>query len=169
MSTSGRKAGRIMVAASCCSSWDEYVAGAVMTYFPNKTKDPNIDGTITLPFNVKCEAFSLSDGRQMDPCESCVTLFALTNINPNPDVKIKNPGNCAEVESLSNLFKSERQVKEQATADRQTEIRQKCLEDVLAHLKSLLNNKDVKKDEDVKKVEEFIWDGQFYTPQRASL
>lgn len=167
MSTSGRIAGRIMVAASCCSSWDEYVAGAVMTYFPKKTKDPNIDGTIKLPKNVRCEAFSLSDGRQMDPCKPCDILFSLsmTNIEPNAKVKIKNPGNCAEVESLSNLFKCERQVKEQTPSYRQTglwpDIRQTCLENVLAHLKSLLNLENVKG--------VFTWDDQFYIPQRASL
>ncbi|XP_030597755.1 uncharacterized protein LOC115788738 [Archocentrus centrarchus] len=165
MSTSGREAGRIMVAASCCSAWDEYVAGAVMTYFPNKHKNMDIDGTIRLPENVRCEAFSLSDGRKMPPCRSCVTLFSLpmnntgnTNINPNADIGKHAYGNCAEVESLSNLFKSNRRVKQRArpASESWTEMdKDKKKKDVLTHLRSLLN------------IVSFRWDTKFYSPQRA--
>ncbi|XP_030597691.1 uncharacterized protein LOC115788695 [Archocentrus centrarchus] len=154
MSTSGRDAGRIMVAASCCSAWDEYVAGAVMTYFPNKHK--NIDGTIRLPENVRCEAFSLSDPKAMPPCRSCVTLFSLPMNNTDTG---KYPyGNCAEVESLSNLFKSNRRVKQRArpASESWTEMnKDKRKRVVLKELKRLLDTVD------------FKWDENFYEPKSA--
>ncbi|XP_039679227.1 uncharacterized protein LOC120573515 isoform X3 [Perca fluviatilis] len=59
MSTAGRIPGRIMVAASCLSSWDRYVAGAVMTYYLNNANIPDFDGIIRLPENVRCEAFNI--------------------------------------------------------------------------------------------------------------
>ncbi|XP_062291439.1 uncharacterized protein LOC133995945 [Scomber scombrus] len=47
MSTAGQEAGQIVIAASCCSIWDDYVAGAVMTYYPEKVKKPYFDGTVS--------------------------------------------------------------------------------------------------------------------------
>lgn len=159
MSTSGKRAREIMIAASCYNSWDECVAGAVMTYFPDNTKNPNIDRTIKLPKNVRCEAFSLSDGRKMDPCNSCDTLFSLSmtnasNVNIEPDLHAKTSypyGNCAEVESLSNLFKSETHVKEQAqpTSESWAGMKDRCLQ--------ILQNRL-----DVQNV--FTWDRKFYNP-----
>lgn len=113
MSTSTRDAREIMVAVSCCHEWDEYVAGAVMTYFPNKKKNKSkdrkteIDGTIRLPENVKCRAFSLLDGKVKPPCQSCANLFSLKTST----IEKWPYGNCAESESLSNLFKNEARVK----------------------------------------------------------
>lgn len=61
MSTSNKDTRRIMVVVSCCHEWDEYVAGAEMTYFPKKKKsNVKTDGTIRLPENVKCRAFTVA-------------------------------------------------------------------------------------------------------------
>ncbi|GLD57958.1 uncharacterized protein AKAME5_001012000 [Lates japonicus] len=53
MSTSGRRPGQIIAAASCLSAWDSHVADAVMTYYPDKTKKSYFDGTIRLPNNIR--------------------------------------------------------------------------------------------------------------------
>lgn len=163
MSTSGSLAGKIMVAASCCSSWHDYVAGAVMTYIPNKAKDPNIGGTIKLPENMRCEAFSLSNGRKMPPCKSCRTLFSLPMTNTLNDDSTSEQGypigNCAEVESLSNLFKGQRKDKkkiEVQPASESWENDEKILKNVEPYLNSLLNLEEVKK--------VFKWDKTFYSP-----
>lgn len=152
MSTAGRNPGRIMIAASCLSAWDSYVAGAVMTYYPKKEKKPYFDGTIKLPEQVRCQAFSLSQGRKMSPCRSCGNLFGLTTSE-----KQEWPyGNCAEVESVSNLLKNESEVKEQArpTSETWTEAnRQKAKESVLKELNASL------------RMLKFKWDNNFYTPQ----
>ncbi|XP_031584929.1 uncharacterized protein LOC116311856 isoform X1 [Oreochromis aureus] len=113
MSTSNKDARGIMVAVSCCHEWDEYVAGAVMTYFPNRKKNKRkdkteIDGTIKLPRSVMCRAFSLLNGEEMLPCKSCATLFSLETT----ENQVWPYGNCAEPECLSNLFKNEAQVKD---------------------------------------------------------
>ncbi|XP_076611178.1 uncharacterized protein LOC143335546 [Chaetodon auriga] len=152
MSTSGRNPGRIMIAASCLSTWETYVAGAVMTYYPKKEKKAYFDGTIKLPEQVRCQAFSLSQGRPMPPCRSCGNLFGLKTSE-----KQEWPyGNCAEAESVSNLLKNEREVKEQArpTSETCTEAnRQEAKKSVLKELTATL------------RMLEFKWDNNFYTPQ----
>ncbi|XP_034096608.1 uncharacterized protein LOC117562815 isoform X2 [Gymnodraco acuticeps] len=112
MSTSSKVSRKIMIAASCLpGSWDSYVAGAVMTFNQNMSKKPYFDGTIKLPQPVTCQAFSLhGGGAPMDPCKSCVELFGLGG----HDTKRFPYGNCAEVESVSDLFKNDTGVKEQA-------------------------------------------------------
>ncbi len=152
MSTSGPVPGRIMVAASCLSSWDSYVAGAVMTYYPKKEKKPYFDGTIKLPEQVRCQAFSLSDGKKMPPCRSCGNLFGLTT----SEKKEWPYGNCAEAESVSNLLKNEEGVKEQARPTSPSctaENRKRAEESVFKELNGFLN------------MLKFKWDKQFYTPQ----
>ncbi|KAF1380988.1 hypothetical protein PFLUV_G00169770 [Perca fluviatilis] len=159
MSTAGRDPGRIMVAASCLSSWDKYVAGAVMTYYPNNVKKRYLDGTIKrcfdgtirLPENVRCEAFNILQGTPLPPCRSCRNLFFKTD-----EKKEWAYGNCAEVESLSNLFKNVEEVKEQARptlANNTEENRRRAEESVKKELRRLLKEK------------KFIWDGEFFTPQ----
>ncbi|XP_074470329.1 uncharacterized protein LOC141754847 [Sebastes fasciatus] len=137
MSTSGRDPGRIMVAASCLSSWDSKVADAVMTYKSNKTKRKYFDGTIKLPKHVRCQAFNLSDGEVKSPCSSCGNLFGLKTSK----TKWSAYGNCAEAESLSNLLKNDETVREQVrpTSDTCTdENRETVKKSVLTELKSLL-------------------------------
>ncbi|XP_070702624.1 uncharacterized protein [Pempheris klunzingeri] len=153
MSTSGSLPGRIVVAASCLSNWETYVAGAVMTYYPKKEKKTYFDGTIKLPAYVRCQALRLSDRGPMPPCRSCGNLFGLKT----SEHKEWSYGNCAEVESLSNLLKSENEVREQArpTSDTYTEKNLKrARESVMKELTGLV------------KTVQFRWDGEFYTPQR---
>lgn len=152
MSTAGRNPGRILVAASCLSIWDSYVAGAVMTYCAKNEKKTYFDGTIKLPEYVRCQAFSLSQGSEMLPCKSCANLFGFTESGP----KEWPYGNCAEAESVSNLLKNEREVKENArpTSETCTEAnRQRAKESVLKELTDCL------------RMLKFNWDQTFYTPQ----
>lgn len=154
MSTSGRNPGRVMVAASCLSTWDSYVAGAVMTYYPKTEKKSYFDGTIKLPEFVRCQAFSLSQDIEMPPCRSCGNLFGL----PTSETHEWPYGNCAEVESVSNLLKNERDVKERARPSSPTctdANRQKAKESVLKELTDSL------------RMLKFKWDKKFYTPQGA--
>lgn len=151
MSTS---ANWIVIAASCLSNWDEYVAGAVMTFYPNKQKKPYFDGTIKLPGQVRCQAFSLND--KLDPilpCKSCASLFGF----PVSGEDAWTHGNCAENESISKLLKHEQQVKEQAqpTSPTYTEAnKRKAKEQVLEVLKKCLDNPKRK----------IQWDGTYYSP-----
>ncbi|TNN54891.1 hypothetical protein EYF80_034921 [Liparis tanakae] len=92
MSAPGRLPREIMIAASCLGTWDRYVAGAVMTYFPSKKKD--FEGTIQLPKRVRCQVFNLRRNESMLPCGSCGNLFGLTPCEKKEWVY----GNCAEVE-----------------------------------------------------------------------
>lgn len=152
MSTSGPNPGRIIVAAACLSNWDSYVAGAVMTYNSKKEKKEYFDGTITLPKSVRCQAFSLSDGEPMPPCRSCGNLFGLKT----SEKKEWAYGNCAEVESLSNLLKNEKEVREQVqtkpdmcTDDKRERARQSVIKELTDCLRML----------------RFKWDKNFYTPK----
>ncbi|XP_054462567.1 uncharacterized protein LOC129097683 [Anoplopoma fimbria] len=143
---------RIMYAASCLGGWDSYVAGAVMTYLPKKKKKPDFDGTIVLPSNVRCHAFSLSDGKVKSPCRSCGNLFGLTT----SEIAVNEYGNCAEVESLSNLFKNVVDVKEQArpTSEKYSDLKRAKVEKLVrTDLRNWLLHKG------------FPWDQNFYTPQ----
>lgn len=157
MSTSGPNSGRIITAASCLSTWDSYVAGAVMTYYPENSitqKKTYFDGTIIVPNTVKCEAFSLSLKKQMLPCQSCANLFGFSIFDP----KVWPYGNCAEAESLSNLFKNENKVKDQAqpTSETYNEINMQRAEvSVRRELENIL------------RMVHFTWDQTFYTPQGA--
>ncbi|XP_040909819.1 uncharacterized protein LOC121192283 [Toxotes jaculatrix] len=152
MSTDGPNPGRIVIAASCLSTWDDYVAGAVMTYYPKKIKKEYFDGTIKLPQNSRCQAFSLSKGGQMPPCRSCGNLFGL-----HTDEKREwDYGNCAEAESVSNLLKHEEEVKNKSKPMSPTctpENRQRAKEDVLTTLRSVLSTVRFK-----------TWDNTFYNP-----
>lgn len=161
MSTSNKDARGIMVAVSCCHEWDEYVAGAVMTYFPNKKKikskdkKKEINGTIRLPENVKCRAFSLLNGKEMPPCKSCATLFSLKTTENQEWPH----GNCAEAESLSNLLKKEARVKDRVelqTPELWTaENKEVAKKTILTILKNLLKKTD------------FKWDMLVYTPHKS--
>jgi len=149
MSTKGRPAGQIIVAASCFSYWDDYVADAVMTYCPNKKKKPYFDRTIQLPAEVTCQAYNIRSGNQMNPCRSCGNLFGLQT----PEEKDWPYGNCAEVESVSNLLKNENRIRENVQP-RPEENRQRAKDQVLRHLRNLLKNEVM-----------FKWDDVFYTPE----
>ncbi|XP_030267249.1 uncharacterized protein LOC115578431 [Sparus aurata] len=156
MSTSDRIPGEIIVAASCCKKWDSYVADAVMTYYSRdkkKQKKSYFDGTIKLPEQVRCKAFSLTDGTLMAPCRSCGNMFGLTT----SETKEWPYGNCAEAESLSNLLKNENETREQVQQPSDTctpANRQKAVENVKKLLKEHVNMQQFKR-----------WDGDFYTPQ----
>nr|XP_046273042.1 uncharacterized protein LOC124074311 isoform X1 [Scatophagus argus]XP_046273043.1 uncharacterized protein LOC124074311 isoform X1 [Scatophagus argus] len=154
MSTFGPMPGRIVTAASCLSYWDSCVAGAVMTYDFKKIKKTYFDGTIQLPENsVRCEAFSISRGTQMPPCRSCGNLFGLTT----SEERQWPYGNCAEVESVSNLLKNETELKEQVrpTSETSTDVNRREAEESVR--KELMN---------CLKTVEFKWDECFYTPKK---
>ncbi|KAF6737118.1 hypothetical protein FQA47_019723 [Oryzias melastigma] len=149
MSTRGRSAGEILVAASCFSNWHRSVSDAVMTYYPDKQKKSYFSRNMQLPPDVKCEVFNISEGRPMDLCRSCSDLFGL-------DTTVKKRwgyGHCAEAESLSNLFKGEprviEQLKPEVNANKGNRMKAKMR--VLNHLKQQL-----------KKFDTFKWDGKFY-------
>lgn len=152
MSTTGANPGKIAIAASCCSVWDDYVASAVITYYPEKVKKPYFDGTIKIPEKVRCEAFNIKNGADLPPCRSCGNLFGLTT----EERKEWPYGHCAEVESVSNLLKNEAEVKRKAqpTSPTYTEENRKTAQDnVLNVLKKVLN------------MVHFKWSGEFYNPQ----
>ncbi|XP_037651981.1 uncharacterized protein LOC119503971 [Sebastes umbrosus] len=140
MSTSGCNPRRIMIAASCLSSWDSKVADAVMTYYPNKTKNPDFDGTIKLPQHVRCQAYDICPIKEKPPCKSCGNLFGLGT----SEKKEWPYGNCAEAESLSNLLKDDERVREQVQPTSETctdKNREKVKKSVLTELKRLLGKK----------------------------
>ncbi|KAM3596884.1 uncharacterized protein V6R79_022106 [Siganus canaliculatus] len=160
MSTSGRCAGRIIVAASCLSgTWDGNVADAVMTYYPihnittkKNPKNPHFDGTITLPEQVQCQTFRISDVQEMAPCRSCKDMFGLMTT----ETRGWAHGNCAEVESLSNLLKHEPEVRRQVrqrhiTEERRNRVQADIQRELCRYLREL----------------RFNWDQTFYTPQAA--
>ncbi|XP_056270815.1 uncharacterized protein LOC130193979 [Pseudoliparis swirei] len=152
-SAPGRLPRKIMIAASCLGYWDRYVAGAVMTYFPSKQKD--FEGTIQLPECVRCQAFSLWRNKHMLPCGSCGNLFGLKPCEEKEWVY----GNCAEVESLSNLFKHVDDVKvsAQPTSRMYSDGAMLKLEGrVRKDLTNWLKGR------------EFKWKNTFYIPQRVS-
>ncbi|XP_050921486.1 uncharacterized protein LOC108900371 isoform X3 [Lates calcarifer] len=132
---------RILVAAACCSAWDEYVSDAVMTYYPDTVRKQYFDGTIKLPKGVRCDAFDLSDLDDKDPCKLCRNLFSLQVRTQIEEGEISWPyGNCAEAESLSNLLKNEKEVKEKTQQKSyNSEDRQRAKDSVLDELKTLLS------------------------------
>ncbi|XP_026202607.1 uncharacterized protein LOC113155078 [Anabas testudineus] len=149
MSTSGSIPGQIVVAASCYSYWDSCVADAVMTYYPNTIKKNYFDGTIRLPETIRCQAFRLSDRTEILPCVKCGNLFGLRSSGVNKWAY----GNCAEVESVSNLVKNEREIKERVRPTSETltdENRKRVKRSVMNRLKGLL--RDVG----------FTWDNKVY-------
>ncbi|GAA6231826.1 uncharacterized protein LOC108900371 isoform X2 [Lates japonicus] len=160
MSATGYHPRRILVAAACCSAWDDYVSDAVMTYYPNTVKKSYFDGTIKLPEGVRCDAFNLSNGDDKNPCMLCRDLFGL-QVKEGKKQGVKESevlwpyGNCAEAESLSNLLKKEKEVKENTQQKlHNPEDRQTAKDSVLAELIRLLD-----------KVKFDTWDNDFYTPQ----
>ncbi|XP_026205377.1 uncharacterized protein LOC113155081 isoform X2 [Anabas testudineus] len=154
MSTTGPNPGKIVIAASCCSVWDDYVAGAVMTYYPEKVKKPYFDGTINLPDKVSCEAFNIKNLSPLPPCKSCGNLFGLKT----SATREWPYGNCAEVESVSNMLKVEEEVKRKAKPTSPTytpENRAKAKDSLMKVLKKVLN------------MVHFKWSGEFYIPQNT--
>ncbi|XP_043994987.1 uncharacterized protein LOC122843916 [Gambusia affinis] len=153
MSTTGRPAGQILVAASCLNFWEEHVADAVMSYYPKKSRKTYFDVTIQLPADVRCEAFNLGSRDAISPCLSCKNMFGLDTTETQPWAC----GNCAEVESLSNLLKLEKEVRErvQRNGNWTEENKTRAKRAVMNHLRNKL--KEVP----------FEWDKQFYTAQRA--
>ncbi|XP_038156296.1 uncharacterized protein LOC119793278 [Cyprinodon tularosa] len=154
MSTTGPNAGRIVIAASCLSSyWDEYVAGAVMTYYPQKKKKSYFDGTFELHGDATCTAYSIKNGSEMDPCKSCGNLFGLKTTCE----KEWPYGNCAEAESLSNLFRNDAEVKRKSrpTSDTCTpENRERAKDDTRRELTNTLQRVN------------FRWNGKYYSDKR---
>ncbi|KAL4008394.1 hypothetical protein ACER0C_002251 [Sarotherodon galilaeus] len=156
MSTNGPNPRKIVIAASCLNNWDEYVSGAVMTYYPKHNekkseKKKYFDGTIKVPGNIRCESFSLSRGEQMSPCKSCHNLFGLNTEEATEWAY----GNCAEPESLSNLLKNEEGVKNGTTVhDRSADNRQKAEREVRNDLQAVLRMIKFK-----------TWSGEFYNPE----
>ncbi|CAG5892240.1 unnamed protein product, partial [Menidia menidia] len=146
---SSGSAKQILVAASCLNHWDPRVAGAVMSYYPALTRKPYFDGTITLPPDVRCEAFDLCTGIIKPACQSCGNLFGLQT----EEEKEWFYGNCAEIESVSNLLRNEN-VPVEAVPE---ENRKKAADSVLKQLKCLLKNNKPP----------FDWDGGYYSPQGA--
>ncbi|XP_068603718.1 uncharacterized protein [Brachionichthys hirsutus] len=151
-STAGRDPGRIVTGADCLSGWELYVAGAVMTYYPKKEKKAYFDGTIKIPGDVRCQAFNLSDGNPMAACRSCANLFGLTT----SEKKEWPYGNCAEVESLSNLLKKEKELEEKVRPTSETytdENRKKAADSAMKEVTDSL------------RMLHFKWDKNFYTPE----
>ncbi|XP_017163118.1 uncharacterized protein LOC103472079 [Poecilia reticulata] len=150
MSTTGRPAGQILVAASCLNFWEQHVADAVMSYYPNRKK--YFDVTIQIPADVTCEAFNLGSREEISPCLSCKNMFGLYTT----ETQSWPYGNCAEVESLSNLLRKE-EVRErvQRIGNWTKENKEKVTHAVINHLRR-----------ELKKVG-FEWDNQFYIAQRA--
>ncbi|XP_026203894.1 uncharacterized protein LOC113154101 [Anabas testudineus] len=167
MSTSGGDAGQIMIAASCLSYWDNYVADAVMTYYPVKVKKDYFDGTIKLPNTIRCKAFRISDGVEMSPCRSCGNLFGL-RVYPTADVPVPREwayGNCAEAESLSTLLKNESGIKEQArpTSVMYTdENKKEAKRHVMNNVRGLLSEIR-KRSERSETIPAFEWNGLIYS------
>lgn len=150
MSTSGKYPGRVVVAAACLNNWEEYVADAVMTYYPNQEKNPDFDGTFKLPDQVRCQAFNLSTLKEMPPCKSCANLFGFTNHSN----RLWAYGNCAENESISNLLKNEKEVKNrvQFSAPFNEVHKNKAKKSMENNLMEYLEKM------------KFKWYGDFYTP-----
>ncbi|KAF1386323.1 hypothetical protein PFLUV_G00093560 [Perca fluviatilis] len=113
MSANAARRKKVLIGASCLRKWDSYVADAVMTFYPERgtegfARKTYFDGTIQVPEqHVRCETFDLYNGEVKPPCKSCHELFGLTGhtgrVNPY--------GNCAEAESLSNLFQGDKAVR----------------------------------------------------------
>ncbi|XP_035989751.1 uncharacterized protein LOC118561623 [Fundulus heteroclitus] len=146
---------QILIAASCFSFWNEFVADAVMTFYPEKVRRENFDGTFWLEPRVNCQAFDISWGQRRSPCLSCHNMFGLTTI----DTREYPYGNCAEAESLSKLLtegEARMRVKRSATWNEENRVRVR--QEVRSYLVRLLRN-----------VNGFEWDNNYYTPQRARL
>lgn len=149
MSTHGPNPGRVMIAAACFSYWDGYVADAVMTYYPVKEKKNYFNGTIKLPDSIRCQAFNITQIKEMPACKSCANLFGLRTC----EKKEWDYGNCAEAESVSNLLKNESTVKRGTQQASYTEEnRERARESVLKELRRCL------------RLTRFQWDDSYYTP-----
>ncbi|XP_031163688.2 uncharacterized protein LOC116055796 [Sander lucioperca] len=119
MSTDATGRKKVLIGASCLRIWHTYVADAVMTFYPEKAtggfaRKTYFDGTIRVPEqNVRCVTFDLYNGEVKPPCKSCRELFGLTGGATEATVPY---GNCAEAESLSNLFRVDEAVRDQVPA-----------------------------------------------------
>ncbi|XP_029976897.1 uncharacterized protein LOC115409760 [Salarias fasciatus] len=155
MSATGKNQRAIMIAASCFGPWDEYVAGAVMTFLPNEQRmmdTPEFNGAIILPAYIRCEAFDLRTDRIKPPCRSCGEMFGLPTIETHGWPH----GNCAEAESVSNLLKHDSEVKRDVRIPSPIgteEIRQIVQTDVGLKLQEILANSPYR----------ITWTGDFYT------
>ncbi|XP_062342826.1 uncharacterized protein LOC134040764 [Osmerus eperlanus] len=110
MSSTGRTAGKIMIAVSCLHTWHKSVSDAVMSYFPGKSRRNDFKGTFELPDSVSCRAYSLRNGEDIPPCKSCRNLFGLTTTDTTNSDNQFVYGNCAEAESVSRLLTGEQDV-----------------------------------------------------------
>ncbi|XP_029977189.1 uncharacterized protein LOC115409963 [Salarias fasciatus] len=155
MSTTDQNQRAIMITASCCGPWDDYVSGAVMTFLSNKKKKkdtPEFNGAIKLPAYVRCQAFDLRTGSIKPACRSCGEMFGL----PTNETHGWHHGNCAEAESLSNLLKHDKEVKGDVripSPKGTEEIRKRVQTDVCQKLKEILANNPYR----------MTWRGDFYT------
>ncbi|XP_017276504.1 uncharacterized protein LOC108238735 isoform X2 [Kryptolebias marmoratus] len=164
MSTTGLNARKVVLAASCLSGyWNEYVADAVMTYYPvkeqrksDKSKKNYFDGTFRVPAGVSCQAYKISDERsdEMDPCLSCRNLFGLTGQSPKENIY----GNCAEAESLSNLLNVDANLtrfippRHNTCTPENRDLARAAVEEML---RQTLNMVQFRR-----------WNGEYYNPQR---
>ncbi|XP_032366404.1 uncharacterized protein LOC116685469 [Etheostoma spectabile] len=80
----------ILIGASCLGYWHEYVADAVMTFYPEPgseqyVRKPYFNGTIRVPEQVRCETFDLYDKASTlvvkPPCRLCRDMFGLGQPN----------------------------------------------------------------------------------------
>lgn len=81
----------IWIGLSCVHTWHAQVSYTVMK-------------SVRCPIEVHCEAYEakgLKESDAMPPCLTCHELYTL----PNPSTKRNPPGNCAETEAISELFK----------------------------------------------------------------
>uniref|UniRef100_A0A1A7WD98 Uncharacterized protein n=1 Tax=Iconisemion striatum TaxID=60296 RepID=A0A1A7WD98_9TELE len=155
MSTSRTPARQIMIASGCLRYWEDCVAAAVMSYCPQTKKKNYFDGTFQLPAEVSCEAFDILNKEPKAPCLSCKHMF-FNLVEPTKTDKIFPYGNCAEPESLSNLFKNEENVKKQVEEfiNGRDNNRARAKKDVICNLTGVL-----------KQNSGFTWDTNYYSPQ----
>ncbi|XP_032366403.1 uncharacterized protein LOC116685468 [Etheostoma spectabile] len=157
----------ILIGASCLGYWHEYVADAVMTFYPEPgseqyVRKPYFNGTIRVPEQVRCETFDLYDKASTlvvkPPCRLCRDMFGLGTTETRP----RWPhGNCSEAESLSRLFGGERLVISQVrvTSPYIGHSRLRARKSVFETLRGLVH------DERFKSFSE--WTDRFYTPETA--
>ncbi|XP_062841480.1 uncharacterized protein LOC134300932 [Trichomycterus rosablanca] len=119
LSCKGEAAKRIMIDVSCLKTWHEYVAHAVMSFYPDEASGD----TITFPQSLRCQAYyrdwSKNVYEKRQPCLNCKNLFNLQNA----ETKRKDYpyGNCAETECLSKLLFNDQAMQEETEINNHTE------------------------------------------------
>lgn len=78
----------IWIGLSCVHTWHAQVSYTVMK-------------SVRCPIEVHCKAYEVKRLKVMPPCHTCHELYAL----PDPSDAENLPGNCAETEAISELFK----------------------------------------------------------------